>query len=218
MIVSAHQPNFLPGASVLTKAAASDAVIWVDEVQFSHFSFTARNRMPDGSWLSLPVKSKTRMGAINRVELDRTARRLEKVARTLEHCYAGAAERYAAEVRRPYGLLVGLNTQLLRLLCEDLEIGAQWHWQSQLLAGRPLEHIVDDRPESGLRRQISSQLARMCAEVGGDIYLSGPSGMNYLDEEPFRELEIEVRYWRHEGANPCGLQLVRDRMQGRAAA
>jgi hypothetical protein len=208
VIVTAHQPNFIPGLSVVNKIKASDAVIWVDEVDYSHFSWTARNMLSTGQRLVVPLRSESRHGPINRVEIAPEWRWREKLARTLTHCFGRVGEPYAAEVRRPYGLLVGLNAALLRLLLADLDSFAAWHWQSQLLGGRPAS-VEDDRAESGLRRGISYQLAAMVAEVGGDVYLSGPSGRRYLDEAPFAERGIRVDYYEHVGPNPCALELLR---------
>jgi hypothetical protein len=44
--------------------------------------------------------------------------------------------------------------------------------------------------------------------LGGDVYLSGPSGKKYLSEEPFHERGIAVEYWSHEGDNPCALSMI----------
>lgn len=209
VLVTAHQPNLLPGCSVITKVLASDRVIWVDEVDYSHYSFTARNKLPNGQMISVPLRAETRHGPINRVEIVPDLRWRKKLAKTLELHYHDAAAPYVAEIMRPYGLLVGLNAALLDRLLTDLGSGAVWHWQSQLLGGRKLASITDDRASSGLRRQISHQLAAMVAEVGGNVYLSGPSGRRYLDESPFEVRGIEVRYWEHDGPNPCALELLR---------
>jgi len=48
----------------------------------------------------------------------------------------------------------------------------------------------------------------MTEEIGGTIYLSGPSGKNYLDEIPFKERNIEVRYYEHTGDNYCCLSYL----------
>src|SRR3990167_7431071 len=209
MIVSAHQPNYLPGFSVIQKILVSDAIIWVDEVQYSHYSFTARNKLSNGQELIVHLVAETRHGPINRVELVSQQYWRLKMARTLTHHLGEIAAPYAAEIVKPYGLLVGLNAALLRKLLTALNSKADWHWQSQLIGGRPLTSIYDDRLESGKRRQISNQLAAMVAEVGGTVYLSGPSGKKYLDETPFEKLNVEVTYYKHEGPNPCALELLK---------
>lgn len=208
MIVCAHQPNLLPGCSVVTKIMASNAVIWVDEVNYSHYSWTARNRLSNGQQIVVPLRAGTRHGPINRVQLDPSSGWRRKLARTLTHHLGAVAEPYNQEILRPYGLLVGMNAAILHRLLADVGCDAAWHWQSQLLGGRKLGSIVDDRQETGKRRQISYQLAAMVQEVGGTVYLSGPTGFRYLDEEPFQQRGIEVRYWSHAGPNPCALEML----------
>lgn len=212
-VVTAHQPNLLPGVSVMTKVVACDAVIWVDEVDYSHYSYTARNRTDDGTMFSVPLLAATRHGPINRVELDPRMGWRRKLGRLLAYHYGGdITYEYQKIIERPFGLLVGLNCALLDRLLYDMESNVEQHWQSMLLGGRKLETIYDDLKTTGLRKQISTQLAKMTAELGGDVYMSGPSGNpekgGYLWVKPFAELGIEVKYWKHEGPNPCALHLL----------
>lgn len=207
MIVTAHQPNFLPGASVIQKVLASDAVIWLDEVQYSKGGWTNRNRV-GGSWVTVPVDRATDGGAINRVRIAEHAGWREKAIRTLRQHY-GAATQIEEALSRPYRLLVGLNVALLRLILDNLtpvyNPGPLWAFQSHLDGGHAVTAVADDAPAL---RPISERLALMVAELGGHVYLSGPSGRHYLDETPFAERGIEVSYWRHEGPNPCALELL----------
>lgn len=196
MIVTGHQVNFLPGASVTSKIAAADACVWMDEMQYERHGWVNRNRLADGTTLTIPVSEHDTFASINRVRIgDPTGRGREKVARTLEHQLGDLAAPFAAEIRRPYRLLVGLNAQLLRLLLDALGIHVEEHFQSHLGAGR--------------YEATSNGLADMVAELGGTVWLSGPSGRNYLDEAPFAERGIRVDYWDHDGPNPCSLELLR---------
>jgi hypothetical protein len=102
------------------------------------------------------------------------------------------------EIRRPYRLLIGLNLALLRLFLHP----SKWQFQSHLDGGRAEVAVSEDRTELA---PISQRLALMVAEIGGTTYLSGPSGRNYLDEAPFLDRGISVRYWHHSGGNPCVL-------------
>ena len=52
--------------------------------------------------------------------------------------------------------------------------------------------------------QRSDLLAAICASVGARAYLSGVSGRTYLDERPFTNAGIDVRY--HEFAHPTYTQ------------
>lgn len=200
MRVTCHQPNYLPGLSVVEKVRAADAVIWLDEVQYSHGGWTNRNRMPDGSWLTVPVERFTDMAPMNRVRISEHGRWRMTHTRTLQRHYGRASFPILDEISRPYRLLVGLNLACLRVLLADCD--AAWHFQSHLDGGRA-KPVVSDSPEE--LEPISARLALMVAEVGGTTYLSGPSGRNYLDERPFRERGIRVEYFTWNGENPCAL-------------
>jgi hypothetical protein len=198
LIVTAHQPNLLPGASILTKLAASDQVIWLDEVQFTKGGWTNRQKMPDGSWLTIPVDRDTDGQPINRVRIaDRPWR--NKATKTIRQHYGDHASDVISTLWRPYGLLVGLNLALLRNVTQG---GPEWVFQSHLDGGHAVRAVSNDRVELA---PISERLAMMVAEVGGTVYLSGPSGFRYLDEKPFLERGVEVRYHTHTGPNPCAL-------------
>lgn len=201
----------MPGVSVISKLATADVFIACDQMQYPRFGFTARNRFTGGSWMSVPVNHEDLFAPINRVRIaDPTGRHREKIARTLEMRLGAAGEVFAAELRRPWGLLVGLNMALLRRLFDALGIRAEIVLQSHLESGRYSGPLTSDSREELV--PVSETLAAMTEEVGGTVYLSGPSGRNYLDEAPFLERGIRVEYWAHEGPNPCALELLRERV------
>ena len=207
MIVTAHQPNFLLAASIITKIRASDALILLDEVQYTKNGWTNRNRLPDDRWLTVPVEKHCAFKAINRVRIGQPEKDWRKpLVNDLLTTWPGAVtERICGEIMRPYGLLVGLNVAILDIVLGELTPDVQVAFQSHLEGGHTVPAVSDDREAL---KPISYRIAHMVAELGGDVYLSGPSGKKYLSEEPFTQRGIEVRYWEHTGDNPCALSLV----------
>lgn len=197
MIVTGHQVNFLPGLSVIEKIRAADACVWMDDMQYERHGFVNRNRFSDGTWMTVPVSEHDTFAPISEVRIsDPTFRARKKIARTLEHKLGAAAERYVKHLLRPYQLLVGLNSALLSELLFDLEVECEHHLQSHL--------------GTGSYEATSVGLAEMVEEVGGTVWLSGPSGRNYLDESPFEERGIEVRYFEFAGeTNPSAIESLR---------
>ena len=58
MIISIHQPNFLPWLGYFYKIAASDMFIVLDDVQYTKNSYINRSQIktPQGClWLTVPV-------------------------------------------------------------------------------------------------------------------------------------------------------------------
>lgn len=182
----------------MRKVSMADAVIWMDQMQYRRHSWVNRNRFSDGTMFTIPVAEHDTFAPINEVHIvDPTGRFREKAARTLEMKLGlDIAAPYAREIRRPYRLLAGLNARLLHHLTADLGIETEQHFQSHLGAGR-----YDDTSEG---------LAEMVSELGGTIWLSGPSGRNYLDEEPFAKRGIQVRFFEFEGKdNPTAVELLK---------
>ncbi len=207
MRVTFHQPNFLPGASVLTKVLAADAVVWMDTVQWTKGGFTNRNRLPDGTWITVPVARGSAFAPINRLRIGhpRGAWREAMCERLAEAWPGDVTELVCREIRRGYPLLVGLNAAILSVLLDSFEYHGEQHWQSHLDDVHAVPAVSEQR--SALA-PISERIAQMVATLGGTVYVSGPSGRNYLDEAPFRERSIDVEYWAHAGQNPCALDLV----------
>lgn len=206
-VVTAHQPNFLPGMSVVSKLRASDAVVWLDRVQYTKGGFTNRNRLPNGDWITVPVERHQSMTPIGDIEIGSPAKDWrDPLCRKIRQWWGGdTVDDVCAEIMRPYGLLLGLNVALLRATIPHIASSCRWAFQSHLDSGRPVMAVSDEAKELV---PISDRLAMMVAELGGDVYLSGPSGRNYLDETPFQERGITVDYWEHRDANPCVLDVL----------
>ena len=209
--VTFHQPNFCPGASVVSKVLACDAVVWMDTVQWTKGGFTNRNRLPDGSWVTVPVAHGSSFAPINRVRVgEPRGGWRDRVCGQLRGAWpGGVTEQVCREVMRGYPLLVGLNAAILRVLLDALDYRGEQHWQSHLDDAHAVQAVSEQRAQLA---PISERIASMVAALGGGVYVSGPSGRNYLDESPFHERGIAVDYWEHRGPNPCALELVDQRL------
>ncbi len=70
MIVSIHQPNYLPWLGFFDKIKRSDLFVIFDDVQFprgkKHFGHRNQIKTPNGTkWLSVPIKNKSDMVSFN---------------------------------------------------------------------------------------------------------------------------------------------------------
>lgn len=210
-VITLHQPNFAPGASVLTKVLASDVVVWMDTVQYTKGGYTNRNRLPGGSWATVPVANAS-FAPINRVRIGEPAKDWRQpLIHALVNAWPGdVTSAVCREILRGYPLLVGLNAAVLRILLDALGFKGERHWQSHLDSAHA---VPATSSEKDLLKPISERIAEMVSALGGTIYLSGPSGKNYLDEKPFAERGVAVEYWTHSGDNPCALAMVDQRAE-----
>ena len=210
MIVTAHQPNFLPGLSVLERIRRADVVIWLDRAQYARHSFVNRNRLSDGQWMTIPVNEHDTFAPIDQVRIaDPTLRRREKIARKLEYVFGEAAAPFAAELRSPYVLLAGLNFALIDHLFAALDINVVQKRQSEL---DPLHAVPAWSTDDDDLAPVRERYADMAAQVPGvTAWLTGP-GRRFGNEQRFAELGIRIDTYDHAGPNPSAIELLRDRV------
>ncbi|RNB87374.1 hypothetical protein EDM56_17080 [Brevibacillus fluminis] len=192
MIVTIHQPNFLPWLGFFDKMACADVFVLLDQVQFTRRGYQNRVQIKGSSgvqWLTVPVKTKGKYYQLtSEVEIDGEADWKKDHLRTLHTLYSGTAgyantiaaveELYTPQLRK----LTDLTIPGITLIAERLGISPRLIRASELNV-------------SGSRSEL---LANLVAAVGGNTYLSGPSGKQYLDEGVFAERGIRVEYHHFE--------------------
>jgi WbqC-like protein len=189
VIVSAHQPNFAPWLGFFDKALHSDVLVLLDTVQFIKRGYQNRARIKTSTgpqWLTVPVISKGRYDQATRdVEIDETAAWRAVHLRTLQTVLARAPYRdeLLAVVEPIYGrddlhLLTDLNMEIIRAVADRLGIATRLVLASELST-------------EGSSTQLMVSLTEA---VGGDVYLSGPTGRKYLEPELFDAAGLELRY------------------------
>lgn len=203
VIVTAHQLNFLPGRSVMERVRRADIVIWLDTTQYVRHGFVNRNRLSDGAWMTVPVNEHDTYAPINRVRIsDENGRKREKIARTLEMRLGPVAAPFAAELRKPYQLLVGLNHGLMQHLLGRMGARVEQTFQSFLDTQHAVPAVSEDEEELV---PVKERFADMAAQLGATVWLSGP-GRHFGDERRFQERGIRIETFRWEGPNPCALE------------
>jgi len=213
MRVSINQPAYLPWAGYFDRIAASDVHIVLDHVQFEKNSFVNRNkiRTPQGwTWLTVPVTTKGRFGAlpINELEMAEAERWPKKHWSALQANYAKSAsfETHRGFFEAWYGggfespLFLPVMMRFIGYACECLGIETRIVMSSEL---------APDGTKSDL-------VLELCQKVEASEYLSGPLGRDYLDRGPFEAAGIGVTFHdyaprpyaqRFEGFEP-GLSIV----------
>jgi hypothetical protein len=189
MIVSINQPAYLPWLGYFHRIAVSDAHIVLDQVQFEKNSFTNRNKVRTREgwcWLTVPVKTASKFGdlCIHEIEIANERQWAAKHWQTLRLNYSKAPffAQHAAFLEglyaRPWEKLADLTREITAYLLDAFGIKTKLYFSSGMKASGKKDELV----------------LNLCREAGATVYLSGPLGRNYLQEELFREHQIAVRY------------------------
>lgn len=193
MILTAHQPAFLPWLGYFDKIHSADKFIFLDSVQFEKNSFTNRNKIktPQGElWLTVPVKAKGHtVNTLRNLEIDANANWKKK--------HLGAIHANYKKAKRFHALYPALEDLYSReySLISDLCFDQIQFWMSQLRLDRPLIKSSS----LGITSSNSDLILDLCRRCSATKYISGAQGRNYLKEADFRREGIEITYqdYRH---------------------
>lgn len=188
LILSGHQPEYLPYLGFFYKVLKSDKFVLVDHIQFTKKKFQNRNRIRDSKgplWLTVPVLSKGKQfQAINEVKINNAIEWRKKHLRSLqciygkapffEECYVPLEKLYD----RKFTHLSELNIELIKAILALLGIRRELFISS----------------EYGFTGAKTELLIQMCKQFGCTAYLSGEGGRKYVEEEMFRKVPLDHLY------------------------
>jgi hypothetical protein len=186
MIISIHQPHVLPWMGYFNKVLQSDVFVWLHSVQYRKNYYQNRTKIKNVNeeplWLTLPVHAKLGM-PIDQVTIA-DPRWRDKVGKTVTQCYRKAP--YFDEVWKPIN---DAMTSAPDTLCD-----VNFHTFTAVLGllggGHIRVEIASDLPSSSPDPTV--RLVELCSAAGGQTYIAGRGGHNYLRVEEFQRAGIQV--------------------------
>jgi hypothetical protein len=189
-IISVHQPQYLPWLGYFNKIARSDYFVLGDDVQFVRNEWQNRNRISKISsrvgwqWLTVPVPHPSFPIPLRDVMIDSSQpwaqqhlRKINSQYGTLPY-YKKYIEEIAWIIKQPWSRLAALNTALLKHFCKLFDIST----------------TILEAPQLPPGLDASERLAYITAQLGGDAYLSGVGGREYLKLMPFEKQGLNVSF------------------------
>jgi hypothetical protein len=205
LIVTVHQPHFMPWLGYLHRMAQADLFILLDHVQFERGNYQNRTQIRmngEARWLTVPVVQRSQKELIVEKQIDQTLAdtpRWWSMAhfQTIRQAYrqAGFLGEYAPALRRIFETrwtrLAELNAAMLEFLRDAYGIRTKIVRSSELLA----------------RGAKSELILNLCREVGADTLLVGLGGSrDYLDRAAFERdgVCLEYQQFTHPVYAQCG--------------
>ena len=188
MIVSVHQPHYLPWLGYFDKMASSDAFVFLDMVQYKRREFQNRNKIRTGDgwvWLTVPVISKGRYNQrIYEVAIDNTINWQSSHWGKIKTDYDKApyfkdySDFFEEVYTNKWDRLTKLNIYVIKYLLACLDIDTPLYLESDLET----------------KTQGTERIIQICKKLGADTYLSGVGGKVYLDEAKLARAGINLEY------------------------
>lgn len=186
MIVSIHQPDYIPWLGFFYKVAHADTFVYLDDAQYSNDAAHNYNliKTPQGEHrLKIPVD----YSFGDPLCLVRTKDELgwkEKHLKTLEMNYARAP--YFHQVFPPFSQVLGKSYENLA----DLNAAVNGYFLNAFQIGTPV--VRSSGMSLNTRRE--ERVLDICAELGADEYLSGAGARAYQVDEHFAARGIRLTY------------------------
>jgi hypothetical protein len=179
VILTAHQPAYLPWLGLFHKIALADLFCYFDVAQYQTKDFNNRNRIKTHRgeiWLSVPVESKGHFGkSVGDIRIVSNGWQ-RKHFKSIQLSYQKAAyfRDYiegleAILMGRQFETLAALNLQMLRFLMGCLK----------------LETPIVKASDYAFQGTKSDLVLDMCLQLKADHYIFGAQGRNYADVGKF---------------------------------
>lgn len=188
IILTAHQPVYLPWLGLFHKVSLADRFVYFDDVQYQIKDWNNRNKIKTNHgdiWLTVPVlrknhyKLKSKDVLINNELLWR-----RKHFKSIYLAYKKARyfNRYIGIFEdiysRQWEKLSELNECMLKIFLKELGIDIPFYRLS----------------DYGLKSRKSDLVLDMCKRMEADLYIFGALGRDYADVESFRQANFQVYF------------------------
>lgn len=192
MILSAHQPAYMPWLGYLHKIALCDRFVILDNVQFEKNSFINRNQIksPNGPiWLTIPVllTGHTRL-TVQDIKIDNSTDWRNKHWKSILFNYKKApffgkySDYFEQLYKKDWIKLVDIIDDQLKFFLNTLNIKTPVLYQSKLqIKSKKQELIVD-----------------LCRKTGSDIFVFGALGKDYAQKEIFDKNHIKIYFQEYQ--------------------
>lgn len=186
MIVSIHQPHFLPWLGYFNKVWNSDVFVWLHNVQYRKNYYQSRTKIKNPHtgqpfWLTVPVHAS--LGTpIDKVP-EATNRWRKPMSKTLEQFYKKA----------PYYQETG--PELLELIVSAEANLDKLNYRFFMLILKKLRYpgkVLRVEELLPLSEEPNARLIEICKKVGANRYIAGKGGKNYIDAVQWNQAGIQV--------------------------
>lgn len=188
MILTAHQPTYLPWLGLFHKIAISDLFVSYNQVQYQVDNWNNRNKIQTRvgvKWLTVPVLHKNHLNTtINSIRIDNAAPWRRKHWKTIQHAYGKAPyfKNYADFFEHIYSkewiYLSELNEEMLKGLLYILRI------RVPILSAK----------DYNFQGEKSDRVLDMCKQLNAREFIFGALGKEYAKVDDFQKAGIKISF------------------------
>lgn len=191
MIVSVHQPQYIPWLGYFDKIDRADNFVLLDNVQFKKNEWQNRNKIKTSTgwqWLTVPVTYRYPQ-LINEVTINNTVRWQHKQRQAILSNYKKAPyfqflEPFFEEIfTLSWETISRLNSEMVKKLANLLGLDTPIYIASQL---------------GTFPTDPDERLIAITKHFGADTYLAGSGGSQYMNMDKYEKSGVNVMFQKYE--------------------
>ena len=186
--VAILQSNYIPWTGVFELINSVDKFVFYDNVQFTKQDWRTRNRIKtdnENLWLSVPIQRQKLKTNIIDIKICNEVNWKRKHYKSFYQYYSKS--KYFSQYKHlldfyllDWEYLHKLNRYTTEKISRTLGIDTEFYYSENFkLSGNPTEKII----------QVVNKL-------GGDTYISGKAGRNYIEESLFTDIKLEYMEYK----------------------
>ena len=194
MILTAHQPLFLPYLGHFAKIADSDIFVYLDTVSYSKWGWNSRNKIRTSEgwlWLVVPILTHGHHNQkLNEIKIDNSQKWKKKHIKAIEMAYAKAEffelhiKFFRDAYKKEWTYLSDLNEYFLKFFIKELGINVEFVKASSLpftLNGEKSDLVLD-----------------LCKKMNTDVFIFGETGKTYAKIDDFESSNIKLVFQEYK--------------------
>jgi len=191
MILSAHQPAYLPWLGYFHKLYLADKFVILDDVQFEKNSFINRNKIRnkvEAFYLTIPLKMKNHLQTrISDMEVDSAQKWQAKHWKSIQLGYSKAP--YYSQVcellepfyNESFGSIVELTSKMLLEFLKYLDLQREVILQSDLQTSQKKQDLI----------------VEICEKTKASSFIFGKQGLEYADFNFFEKKGLDIHFQQY---------------------
>tara|TARA_A100001015_G_scaffold276829_1_gene335455 strand:- start:3628 stop:4344 length:717 start_codon:yes stop_codon:yes gene_type:complete len=192
MLLSAHQPTYLPWLGLFHKIYVADLFIIYDDVEYSRYGWYNRNYILSKNGpilLVVPIKRNFSRNLLhNEVQINNSENWRKKHLRSIEFCYSRSPffnkyfDQFLNIYTKKYDTLFELNISILKLLLKEFDIKTEIKFAS----------------DYNLKFKKSDRALDLAIKTKATHILFGELGENYAEINKFKSNEIKALFQKYK--------------------
>ncbi len=190
------QPSYIPWRGYFHQIWKADLFIFYDDVQYDKNGWRNRNRIKTAQglqWLTIPVHNKGSVSEgtpINKIKISWEKPWALHHWRGIQFAYRNAP--FFSRYEQFFSEIYSRKSELLSAFTIDTTI------EISRLLGIDHTNFIRSSELTNIKGTKTDRLISILEQVGANHYISGPSAMDYIEQEKFESAGIDLEFMSYD--------------------